>query len=76
MCNCGPIGKEMADQVLIRVPLRLRGPRAQDTSIDEAARIRAGDLAGLLKEVNTSCFEHQREGARRTVCKVSYQIRG
>ena len=67
MCSCGSTGKEMADQVLMRVPLKLLSPSEQD---DESSRIRAGDLAGVLKEVIASCHHHQREGARRAVCKV------
>ena len=74
LCSCGDTGKEMADEVLIRVPLQLErlARRAQDaeTTNDDTAKIRAGDLAGVLKDVNTSCYEHQREGARRAVCKV------
>lgn len=37
---------------------------------DEASRIRAGDIVGVLKEVNQCCFEHGREGVRRMVCRV------
>lgn len=44
--------------------------RAMDTE-DEASRIRAGDIVGVLKEVNQCCFEHGREGVRRMVCRVS-----
>jgi len=43
--------------------------RAMDTE-DEASRIRAGDIVGVLKEVNQCCFEHGREGVRRMVCRV------
>lgn len=71
MCSCGDIGKEMADEVLMRVPLRLLAPAEEGVDNDESLRIRAGDLAGVLKEVNESCHHHQREGARRAVCKVS-----
>ena len=38
---------------------------------DEASRIRAGDIVGVLKEVNQCCFEHGRESVRRMVCRVS-----
>lgn len=44
--------------------------RTMDTE-DEASRIRAGDIVGVLKEVNQCCFEHGREGVRRMVCRVS-----
>ena len=50
--------------------------RTMDTE-DEASRIRAGDIVGVLKEVNQCCFEHGREGVRRMVCRVgatSYNI--
>jgi nuclear pore complex protein Nup85 len=88
MCACGDIGKERADQVLVRVPLRLDpGSKSFQKNVapkmtllgddykasgveDEAARIRAGDVVGVLKDVNQCCFEHQREGVRRMVCRV------
>lgn len=75
LCRCGDIGKEMADEILVRVPLQLQRLSRRDQDADAAvsehsAKIRAGDLAGVLKDVNTSCYEHQREGARRAVCKV------
>ena len=44
--------------------------RIMDTE-DAASRIRAGDIVGVLKEVNQCCFEHGREGVRRMVCRVS-----
>lgn len=73
LCSCGDIGKEMADEVLVRVPLQLHrlARRAEDMDGDDNAKIRAGDLAGVLKDVNTSCYEHQREGARRAVCRIA-----
>ena len=49
--------------------------RTMDTE-DEASRIRAGDIVGVLKEVNQCCFEHGREGVRRMVCRVSASQRG
>jgi nuclear pore complex protein Nup85 len=86
MCACGDLGKERADQVLIRVPLRLgsgtrndgvsksmvlegNGDQTLDAE-DEATRIRAGDVVGVLKDVNQCCFEYQREEVRRMVCRV------
>lgn len=47
--------------------------RTMDTE-DDALRIRAGDIVGVLKEVNKCCFEHGREGVRRMVCRVSLQM--
>ena len=58
----------MADQVLIHVPLRLQR-HAELT--EEEARIRAGDLVGVLKDVLAACFDYERELTRRAVCKVS-----
>jgi nuclear pore complex protein Nup85 len=65
----------MADEVLVRVPLQLQRAvrsrnEAHEVSDQDSAKIRAGDLAGVLKDVNTSCYEHQRESARREVCRV------
>lgn len=70
MYSCGDVGREMADQVLMRVPLRLDTPNDADATGDEAARIRAGQLAGVLKDINETCFEYQREEIRRMVCRV------
>lgn len=70
MCSCGDIGKEMADQVLMRVPLQLQSSSKGGAPDDEASRIRAGDLVGVLKEVNESCHHHRREASRRAICKV------
>ncbi|KAI0630839.1 Nup85 nucleoporin-domain-containing protein [Trametes polyzona] len=69
--SCGDVGREMADQVLLRVPLRLDG--SGDANGDEAARIRDGHLAGVLKDVSETCFEHQREEIRRTICRIAAQ---
>ena len=74
LCTCGPIGLETADAVLLRVPLRLQS--STDTSEEDAeeqARLRVGALAGMLKEVSASCYEHKREGVRRAVCRVAAQ---
>ena len=48
--------------------------RTMDTE-DEASRIRAGDIVGVLKEVNQCCFEHGRESVRRMVCRVSIVLK-
>ncbi|EKM49160.1 uncharacterized protein PHACADRAFT_265769 [Phanerochaete carnosa HHB-10118-sp] len=77
LCYCGDIGKEMADEVLVRVPLQLQRLSRRDTdgvAADDSAKIRDGDLAGVLKDVHTLCFEHQREGTRRAVCRIAAQI--
>ncbi|EIW58253.1 uncharacterized protein TRAVEDRAFT_123029 [Trametes versicolor FP-101664 SS1] len=73
MYSCGEVGREMADQVLMRVPLRLETPNEADAIGDEAARIRAGHLAGVLKDINETCFEYKREEIRRMVCRIATQ---
>lgn len=73
MCSCGHIGNDRADEVLLRVPLRLHNSREDPqapTGTQERNEIRAGDVVGVLKEVNETCFEHQRERARRAICRV------
>ncbi|CAL1715565.1 unnamed protein product [Somion occarium] len=72
LCTCGPVGHEMADQVLMRVPLKLQAPKDSDAANEESARIRAGILDGVLKDVNTACFEHQREAVRRMIASQTF----
>nr|GAT45669.1 predicted protein [Mycena chlorophos] len=74
MYSCGEVGKERGDEVLIRVPLRLRDA----TQPTEDGQIRAGNVVGVLKDVNQTCFDYQREAARRTVCRIAAQnfVRG
>lgn len=60
LCSCGPLGEIRADEVITRVPLRLN-----------EASISAGEITGVLKEVNETCREYRREEARRAVCRVS-----
>ena len=67
--SCGDIGKEMADQVLMRVPLRLQSSQKTGTAVDSANQ-RSGDLRGVLKEVNKTCHDYKREEVRRMVCRV------
>lgn len=66
MYSCGEVGKQQADEVLLRVPLRLH----EQTDPTVERRIKAGDVVGVLKDVNQTCFQYQREGVRRTVCRV------
>ncbi|KAI0642447.1 Nup85 nucleoporin-domain-containing protein [Trametes meyenii] len=73
MYSAGEVGRGMADQVLMRVPLCLESPKSADAAGEEAARIRAGHLVGVLKDVNETCFEHQREEIRRMVCRIAAQ---
>ena len=67
MYSCGDIGKSRADEILLRVPLRLQEQNS-DRKIN--SRIRAGDVVGALKDVNKTCFQYKRENVRRTVCRV------
>ena len=71
MYSCGQIGSEMADQVLMRVPLHLQTSKDAAASSEEVALIRDGQLAGVLKDISETCYEHQREEIRRMVCRVS-----
>ena len=81
LCTCGDIGKEMADAVLIRVPLNLKGHASpgkrrvdEGTAPPEAAmdiQIEDGDLSDVVRELNKSCYEHDREPVRRMICRVS-----
>jgi nuclear pore complex protein Nup85 len=66
MYTCGEVGKQQADEVLLRVPLRLR----EQLESNVGGRIKAGDVVGALKDVNETCFEYKREAVRRTVCRV------
>jgi len=70
MYSCGDIGKSRADEILLRVPLRLQEQNS-DRKID--SRIRAGDVVGALKDVNKTCFQYRRENVRRTVCRIAAQ---
>lgn len=71
--TCGGIGEGMADEMLMRVPLRLQPPRGGTATEEESARIRAGTLAGVLKEVSAACAEHGREATRRAICRIAAQ---
>ncbi|KAH9926312.1 Nup85 nucleoporin-domain-containing protein [Epithele typhae] len=73
MYSCGTIGAGMGDQMLVRVPLRLQAPPDAAAAGEEAAQIRSGQLAGVLKSVNEACFEYQREEVRRMVCRIAAQ---
>lgn len=67
MYSCEEIGQKRADEVLLRVPLQLN---EQNSDLKVDPRIRAGDIVGVLKDVNKTCFEYKREIVRRTVCRV------
>ncbi|KAF8552731.1 hypothetical protein OG21DRAFT_1477631 [Imleria badia] len=72
MYSCGKIGAKTADEVLVRVPLRLHGAGSTDateSNVDE--RSGKGDLSGIIKDLNATCHEYERENARRTICKIA-----
>ncbi|OCH91378.1 hypothetical protein OBBRIDRAFT_753240 [Obba rivulosa] len=73
MSSCSEIGKAMADQVLMHVPLRLHRPKGAHEGETEIAQIHAGQLAGVLKEVIATCFEYKREEVRRMICRIAAQ---
>jgi nuclear pore complex protein Nup85 len=71
MCSCGIVGQERADEVLLRVPLRLSDkPVAERVETQLSGDILSGDIVGVLKELNATCFAHHREEVRRMVCRV------
>jgi len=67
MYSCGEVGQSRADEVLLRVPLKLQ---EQNSDLKVDSQIRAGEIVGVLKDVNRTCFEYKRESVRRTVCRV------
>lgn len=67
MYSCGDAGKGRADEILLRVPLKLQ---EQNSDRQINSRIRAGDVVGVLRDVNKTCFQYKRENVRRTVCRV------
>ncbi|KAF8713566.1 hypothetical protein AX14_012920 [Amanita brunnescens Koide BX004] len=69
MYSSGDVGKNMADQILLHVPLKLQ----EQNNSDLGQRIREGDVVGVLKDVNETCFQHQREAVRRTICRIAAQ---
>lgn len=77
MYSCDEIGKQQADEVLVRVPLRLyertNNVATNETAGEESfASIRETEaVVGVLKELNETCSEHKREATRRTICRVS-----
>ncbi|KAH7885796.1 Nup85 nucleoporin-domain-containing protein, partial [Phlebopus sp. FC_14] len=76
MFSCGRIGAKTADEVLLRVPLRLYSPglkiQAAEGNNEESSL--EGDLSGIIKDVSATCHEYQRESIRRTVCRIAAQV--
>ncbi|KAJ7043585.1 Nup85 nucleoporin-domain-containing protein [Mycena alexandri] len=73
MYSCGDVGQERGDEVLIRVPLRLNDKNSASHDSGDGGKIRAGNVVGVLKDVNQTCFDYRREAARRTVCRIAAQ---
>ncbi|TFY65205.1 hypothetical protein EVG20_g5686 [Dentipellis fragilis] len=75
MCSCGSIGKERADEVLLRVPSLPNLSKKSATSTEDSSGfgLRSGELVGTLKEIIKTCFEYEREGVRRMVCSIAAQ---
>ena len=78
LSTCGEIGKGMADEVLLRVPLRLEKktsepenhPRNVTDLDDNMDQDDQDDLSDIVKELSATCFEYRREETRRMICKV------
>jgi nuclear pore complex protein Nup85 len=76
MFSCGETGVRSADEVLMRVPLKLRsvGSITHDQGEQNGAdNLKSGDLAGVIKDINATCYEYQREEVRRTICRIAAQ---
>ncbi|KAF8449374.1 Nup85 nucleoporin-domain-containing protein [Boletus edulis BED1] len=72
MYSCGKIGAKTADEVLVRVPLRLHGvgsSNATENNADE--HVSKGDLSGIIKDLNATCHEYERENVRRSICRIA-----
>jgi hypothetical protein len=70
MCSCGCIGRERADQVLLRVPISFKTSPGDSGDVNAAAR--SGEVPTALKAVVETCHEYGRESVRRMVCTVIY----
>lgn len=74
MYTCGKIGASTADEILLGVPLRLQGKPSSTTEGGDGEIVSdRGDLSAIVKEVNATCHEYQREAVRRTVCRIAAQ---
>ena len=68
MCSCGPIGKERADQVLLRVPINFKPSTGVSSDVNATAQ--SGEVPTALRAVIKTCHEYRRESVRRMVCTV------
>ncbi|KAI0294307.1 Nup85 nucleoporin-domain-containing protein [Multifurca ochricompacta] len=71
MCSCGSIGKEQADQVLLRVPVDVN--RGATGPSDVHATVSSGEVPEALRDVIETCHEYGRESVRRMVCTIAAQ---
>ncbi|KAH9987510.1 Nup85 nucleoporin-domain-containing protein [Russula vinacea] len=69
MCSCGPMGKERADQVLLRVPISFKTSPGKSGDVNAAAR--SGEVPTALRAVVETCHEYGRESVRRMVCTIA-----
>lgn len=65
MCSCGSIGRERADQVLLRVPINFNRSVADSRDANVS-----GEVPEALRAVVETCHEYGRESVRRMVCTV------
>lgn len=68
MCSCGTIGKERADQILLRVPISFKTNPGDSGDVNAAAH--SGEVPAALRAVVETCHEYGRESVRRMVCTV------
>lgn len=68
MCSCGSIGRERADQVLLRVPISFN----RNVANSHGANV-SGEVPDTLRAVVETCHEYGRESVRRMVCTIAAQ---
>ncbi|KZT25118.1 hypothetical protein NEOLEDRAFT_1178543 [Neolentinus lepideus HHB14362 ss-1] len=70
LCSCGDIGREMADAVLVRVPLKLGVREEQTGTMVADENSRATGIIRMLKEITQVCRDYERLPAMRTIYKI------
>ncbi|EIN09429.1 hypothetical protein PUNSTDRAFT_85773, partial [Punctularia strigosozonata HHB-11173 SS5] len=73
-CSCGEIGKERADQVLLRVPLKPGRSGLEEPGLHKNAPERERSLGDTLREITEICHLYKREAVRRTICRIGAQL--
>jgi nuclear pore complex protein Nup85 len=73
----------MADELILRVPLKLAGSSTRNGNARESGdevqmdvQIESGDLSEIMKELSATCYEYDREPVRRMICRVSQLLYG